>query len=160
MNHGSRRAGMVHAVTIHSCAADAAAGATGMAALVIHLDCVGVERLECSEEIVRAPCRGSSSSIRRVLLMSACVCYLHTIHSLQCKGRVMCACLRAVKAPRRLGRGLISTIPFTYRSINRSRPYGEVCRGVVRSSYIHIFDLGAWRRFELVLSHIGRMSMT
>ena len=57
---------MVHAVIIHSCAADAAAGATGMAALVIHLDRVGVERLECSEEIVRAPCRGSSSSTAHV----------------------------------------------------------------------------------------------
>ena len=57
---------MVHAVIIHSRAADAAAGTTGMAALVIHLHRVGVERLECSEEIVRAPCRGSSSSTAHV----------------------------------------------------------------------------------------------
>ena len=68
---------MWHAVIICSRAADNAAGATGMAALVIHLDHVGVERLECSEEIVRAPCRGSSSSIAHERL-----CVLSTYHQL------------------------------------------------------------------------------
>ena len=62
MDDGSRRAGMVHAVIFRSGAADAAAGTTGMAALVIHLHRVGVERLDCSKEIVRASCRGASSS--------------------------------------------------------------------------------------------------
>ena len=77
MNHGSRRAGMVHAVIIRSRVAGSAAGATGIAALVIHLDRVGVERLECSEEIVRAPCRGSSSSTAHERL-----CVLSTYYQL------------------------------------------------------------------------------
>ena len=85
MDDGSRRAGMVHAVIIRSGAADAAAGATGMAAFMIHLHRVGVKRLAQLKRLSepRVVVR------RRVLLISTSVCYLHTINSLQCKGRVM-----------------------------------------------------------------------
>jgi hypothetical protein len=67
-------AGMVHAFIIRSGAAFAAAYSTGNPDLMIHLHHVGVKRLECSEEIVRAPCRGSSSSTAHERL---CVSYTH-----------------------------------------------------------------------------------
>ena len=98
MDDGSRRAGMVHAVILRSGAADAAAGATGMAAFMIHLHRVGVKRLDSSEEIVRAPCGGSSSSTANKHF-----CVLSTYYQLTSvqRARDVRACLRAVRAPRR-----------------------------------------------------------
>ena len=68
---------MVHAVIIHSGAADAAAGATGMVPQWCFPHRVGAVRLDCSEEIVRAPCRDLSSSTAHVRL-----CVLSTYYKL------------------------------------------------------------------------------
>ena len=83
---------MVHMVTIRSAAAYTAASSTGQAALVIELCRVSVEHLECSEDIVRGPCHGlSSSSAHECVCVFTLYCDLTLVqrarHSRACRDR-------------------------------------------------------------------------
>ena len=102
-------AGMVHAFIICSGAAFAAAYSTGNPDLMIHLHHVGVKRLECSEEIVRAPCRGSSSSTAHERL---CVSYTYyQLTSVQ-RARHVCVFVGRESAETPREGTIISAIPF------------------------------------------------
>ena len=127
MDDGSRRAGMVHAVILRSGAADAAAGATGMAAFMIHLHRVGVKRLDSSEEIVRAPCGGSSSSTANKHF-----CVLSTYYQLTSVQRARdVSVFEGREGAETRNMGAISLKPTLYNLLSYDKLYG------IQFVYVH-----------------------
>ena len=86
---------MVHMVIICSAAAYAAASSTGPAAFVIEHYRVSVEHLVCSEDMVRGPYHGLSSSTAHECVWVFPLCRELTLVQRSCHSRACGGCERA-----------------------------------------------------------------